>query len=386
MIQLKPTQTSFADVDAPHSMVGCVSCHGGTEPAEFEAAHDTANGFLRDPSVNAEQFCAPCHADIVERNATSMHTNLWGEQAAIAQRQLGGEATHSDFETCPAELTDGFDSECMNCHTTCGQCHVSRPNSVNGGFIDSHRFSKTPHQKDNCMACHGSRIGVEFTGELEGNAPDLHYLKAMKCWDCHSEDLHGDGTVYESRYHVADLPTCGDCHDDTRLANSWHVMHWPGEGTGLSCYVCHSQPYNNCDNCHTDGEWKQGLHGYREYTEFRIGYNYNQELHDGKWTLVRHIPISRDSYEPWGHDELAHYDDRPTWEYTSPHNIRLVTAQAGTSSEGTCYGNCHLDGEGGGENVDLYLWRSFVDSVYSDEAESNSRVVVDDHLPFTWRR
>lgn len=403
LIDLKIGEESYADVDPAHATIGCVSCHGGVEPVEsedFETAHDTASGFIRDPSANADQFCAPCHSEIVSRNNMSMHSNLWGVQSAISVRELGSGNDYQTFDACPEELTDGFDGECMNCHTTCGQCHVSRPNSAEGGLIDSHRFSRTPHQSDNCTACHGSRIGVDFKGELTGNIGDVHYLSWMTCFDCHSgQELHGDGQAYASRYEVPDIPKCVDCHEDVSSDNAYHSMHWTEGGVlgELTCYVCHSQPYYNCNSCHTEGEWKPedglvegeddihyGAEDYIEYPEFRIGYNYNTDLYDGEWIVVRHIPISRDSYEPWGHSELANYDARPTWEYSSPHNIRRFTAQTDTTGGVGCSDNCHVKGDNAVTNATRFLWQSFVDSAYTDEAVANSQVVVDDHIPASW--
>ncbi len=400
-------QTSFADIDPIHSNVACIDCHGGVNPADFDEAHSPQFGFTRDPSINAEVSCGPCHQSIVATNVNSMHSKLWGERTAIAQRQLGSDKDHNNFDECPAEITDGFDQECASCHTTCGQCHISRPNSVGGGLIQSHRFNRIPDQVNNCMACHGSRIAVDYMGELVNNVPDVHYMKSMKCWDCHTEDMHADASMAQSRYHVSGLPQCIDCHSDDSNSNLYHIRHWPGDGVGLSCQVCHSQPYNNCNSCHTKdiagGEnadwWKNGygavngetdVHegggNYREYPSFKIGYNYNQELHSGKWIVVRHIPVARDSYSPWGHLELAQYDSRPTWEYSSPHNIRKYTAQTDTSGGVQCYENCHLTGDDSEFNSDRYLWLNFIESEYPDEINANSQVVVDEHVPDNWQQ
>lgn len=406
-IKLFGNQTSYADIDETHASIGCVTCHGGKEPAEFESAHDIEIfGFIKDPSIMAESNCTPCHSEIVATNVNSMHSKAWGEQTTIAQRELGADKNHNDFEQCSIELTEGFSRECASCHTTCGQCHVSRPNSVAGGFIDSHRFKKTPDQTNNCLACHGSRIATDFEGLLEDNSPDVHYNKYMKCWDCHKEDMHADASNSESRYHLPDLPQCKDCHSETIDSNTYHIIHWPEESKGLSCYVCHSQPYNNCNSCHTkntDGdlsEWWQtgyaesstetdvhtGAGGYKEYPDFKIGYNYNQELHDGKYIVVRHIPIVRNSYSPWGHEQLANYDARPTWEYTSPHNIQRFTTQTDTAGGVSCSASCHLTGDKAQDNVQRFLWQIDVETDYPDESTANEPVVVDDKLPIHWQK
>jgi len=398
-IKLTSSQVSFVDIDNNHGFIGCINCHGGKEPAEFESAHDPENGFIRDPSTNPNRVCFPCHSGIVATNNNSMHTMAWGERTAIVVRELDAGNDHRQFDQCSKNLIEGFKKECAGCHTTCGQCHVSRPKSVQGGLINNHRFIRKPDQTNQCLACHGSRIGVDFRGELEGNKPDLHYLMAMKCWDCHQENFHADNSQFPSRYHIPNLPECTDCHSDAASDNPYHLMHWPKGGVSaeLSCYVCHSQPYNNCNTCHTNGKWKEGYEligadiykggdGYLEYPSFKIGYNYNPDLFAGEYIVVRHIPIAKDSYKPWGVPELANYNARPTWEYTSPHNIRKITAQTDTVGTQFCYENCHLVGNKSSLNTRLYLSKSFMDSLFPDEIIANTPVIVNDHLPTSWEK
>lgn len=144
------------------------------------------------------------------------------------------------------------------------------------------------------------------------------------------------------------------------------------------------------------GEWEEGYQevatdiyeggrGYREYPEFRIGWNYDPDLHTGDWVVVRHIPVSRDTYDPWGHPSLANYDAIPTWKYSSPHNITRFTDRTAVDEGEYCFANCHLEGENAEQNQKHFLWRSFVDSAYADEANANEPVVVDDHLPDSWQ-
>ena len=361
LIELTGGNTSFKDIDQIHGLIGCINCHGGVEPSSaIETAHSIDHGFIRDPSSNPEEFCNPCHNELVESNKNSMHTMAWGEKTTIAQRELGAESNHTDFDACPESLTNGFDGECTSCHTTCGQCHVSRPNSAHGGLIDNHKFNRIPDQTNNCMACHGSRIGTDFKGELTGNIADVHYLNRLKCFDCHVEDFHADASQYESRYHLLkdeEQVQCDYCHGDVTEANEYHQQHWPTEGEGLSCFVCHSQPYNNCNTCHSVGEWKEGYgpvagetdvneggNGYLEYPDFKIGINNDYELRNGKWAVLRHIPVAPDSYTKWGHMLLTNFDARPTWEVSTPHNIKLWTSQTDTTNSDFCSDNCHNHG------------------------------------------
>ena len=52
-----------------------------------------------------------------------------------------------------AALETARDKHCSQCHASCGQCHVSRPDYVNGGFLAQHRFQKTPPMETTCASC-----------------------------------------------------------------------------------------------------------------------------------------------------------------------------------------------------------------------------------------
>ncbi len=382
-IQLSSSQSSFEDVDPVHAKIGCVNCHGGLEPGNYETAHDTSLGFRRDPSEIPEETCNPCHSDIVKRNAHSIHSNQWGYQNRVAER-----TGYENFESCPEPVQKGWEKSCFTCHTTCGQCHVSRPNGKGGGLIENgpfrnHKFAKS--ELENCIACHETRMGLDLTGGITGKE-DVHYNK-LKCWDCHKEDMHGDESDAVnppiSRYHVADLPSCTDCHNKSdNPNNSWHITHWTDGGYKgeLSCYVCHSQPYKNCGNCHVGGE------GSTSEIALKIGMNYDTDLHNGKWITVRHIPTVDSTFAAWG--EIINMNDetqRPNWEYTSPHNIRRFTAQTDTSGGASCGQNCHLKSSLPDSirsmNTQRFLLRS---DLIASESGANDKVTVDDHLPESW--
>jgi len=302
--------SQFSDIDAQHAQIGCAGCHGGLSPVDakddtsaYRAAHAQ---LVVDPSAEAEFGCngSQCHGDIVRQHETSLHSSQWGYKAKISKR-FGV----NTFEECPAGVQEGFDTHCTSCHTTCGQCHVSRPNTAGGGFQDqrvgfSHKFMRTPSEENACTACHGSRIGDDWNGNAErlpGNLPDLHNEAGFTCLDCHHEDLHGDGSSdqnYTSRYEVNGLPQCVDCHGAASDANLYHSNHWPNgeqnDGPDLSCNVCHSQQYNNCNTCHA-GSWQEeyvedNSGDYRVYPHFKIGlnpgYTSDEDVHRG--AKIRH--------------------------------------------------------------------------------------------------
>ncbi len=402
LIRINATRgvNSYSDIDPVHAAIGCAGCHGGSSQVDakddtsaFRAAHE---GLMRDPSAVGELGCSggSCHADIVARNETSIHSNLWGEKAHVAFRN-----GYDSFEECPAEIQEGFTNDCSSCHTTCGQCHVSIPNGAGGGFLKqrvgySHKFIATPDEANVCTACHGSRVGDDWNANQErvpGNVPDIHNDYGYTCLDCHQEDMHGEGATdaeYTSRYQVTDLPQCIDCHQVDNDDNAFHVAHWPNadatDGPDLACFVCHSQQYNNCNTCHA-GEWtheyvveedyaSNGPGGYRVYPQFKIGRNpyYGDANHahsDEGWITVRHIPVSPDAYEAWNIHSMSNYADMETWKYASPHNIQRWTERtlvdtnwAASSTQDytteNCYENCHMHGAAGAGtavNEALYL-------------------------------
>lgn len=323
-------------------------------------------GIVADPSVDAVENCGRCHAGIVNNFATSLHYNFTGYETLFERR------SGLNLDDHP-ELRDDFTGECGQCHATCGQCHVSRPTSVKGGLVQGHRFLPVPNQSQQCTACHGSRIGEEYTGSREGYAADVHYVQGgMNCMGCHQDVLmHGDGTVYETRYQPTALPRCENCHSDVADINSWHSQHW-GE---LSCEVCHSQDYKSCNKCHVGGA------GTAEpsYITFKMGRNPIPEHSEYSYVVLRHIPIAEDTYSPWGVTDLPGFTSMPTWKYASPHNILLWTARTDTTGGLTCGERCHNTPDG---VAGWFLRQADLDAMETTrEQEANRPYIVPDGPP-----
>jgi thiosulfate/3-mercaptopyruvate sulfurtransferase len=340
-------------LNSVHGEMTCQACHLGAQDGTF-AADDMAaahQGMYADPS--AEGACNACHGDVAQMTKNSLHTNLWGYLNAIEDR--------CGFSIEGTEYMAGFNANCSGCHTTCGQCHISRPNSVGGGFINvagqpySHKFRRTPHMTEQCTACHGSRVGTDFQGQIEGNFADLHFDKGMSCMSCHSgEEIHGDGMApggkYEHRYQVETMPRCETCHPPAGIDNRYHNVHVQGGGApNLQCQVCHSQPYKNCTNCHDLGSKIQGAKYNIEPSrvQFKIARNPSPYRTEYNYAVVRHTPIDPDTYADWGLS-LPEYSSKPTWQYASPHNVRRWTDQTTLpEGENRCGINCH--------GTDVYL-------------------------------
>jgi len=319
---------------------------------------------ISDPSADAEESCGRCHANIVNNFDNSLHSSFTGYTTMFEARSgLSLEANH--------ELKEEFEAECGSCHTTCGQCHISRPKSVNGGLVQGHRFLPSPSQSMQCTACHGSRVGEEYSGSREGYAADVHYVPSgMNCMACHSGDeMHGTGTDYPSRYHSQEMPRCESCHIDDMQSNSYHQLH----GEDFACQVCHSQDYKSCNDCHVGGD---GI-SESSYLSYKMGKNPIPNLRDYEYVVLRHIPISHDTYSPWGVGGLDNFADLPTWKYASPHNIKLWTERTDTTGGLSCNESCHNTPDEGG----FFLRQADIDAMTPLEAQANAAYIVPDGPP-----
>jgi hypothetical protein len=347
-----------------HAGLTCFECHSGTAGEETKAGAHVQ--LVSDPSdaPASGNVCAACHRNTARNFESSLHYSQSG-YATMFEARSGLPATDPNFQ-------EAFQERCQSCHATCGQCHVSRPNSVGGGLVEEHAFLATPSQNDQCTACHGSRINDEFKGVHEGLRPDVHYISGMNCMDCHSgTELHGSGGTVDVRRDAANRPSCAGCHPGPNSGTD-SVLHHTLHAGKVDCPVCHSQSYRNCYQCHvgaSDGK----SHGIQFPSEldFRIGKNpIPSTSRPWEWVLLRHIPVYPEMYEAYGISTLATFDQLETWKYATPHNIRRTTPQTEACA------NCH--GESG-----RFLTAAYVDSLIAAgkmvaaELTANTDVITD---------
>jgi len=337
-------------LDSTHGKVGCVICHGGNSTAEDK---DTAHqAIIIDPSDNG---CNTCHEDIALLNETSLHTTLSGFTTKLEAR--GGDMTEG------SSLHTAYGNHCQQCHTSCGQCHISRPDELGGGFLSSHNFRKTPSMQNNCVACHGSRVGDEYLGGNEGVPADIHWTQeTMTCTACHGQELHGSGVMVDDRYSNTASASCEDCHEDV-LANTAAIPQHEQHIEDLECQVCHSLTYKNCYGCHIALD-EEGLPcRTTEPAEllFEIGLNpIKSQERPYKYVVLRHAPTCVGTCDFYGENLFPEFDNMPTWKYATPHNIQLHTPQ--NESCNSCHGN-----------TDIFLTENDVDPA---EREANRGVIV----------
>ncbi len=336
-----------------HNTPNCIGCHGGQPGTDDKvAAH---KGVVRDPSADKGGVCANCHGEIAKTSATSLHYTINGYYTILGQR---------GFDFNDPKKAEIFDRHCTSCHATCGQCHISRPTSADGGLVKEHQVKSIVSLSDTCLGCHGGRVGPEFMGKNPGVPGDVHWTKGINCFKCHNmTQFHGDGTLYAHRYDGKPAPSCLDCHPDAAPGKG-QVMQHNIHGDKLDCRVCHSAgAYKSCWNCHV-GLDKEGL-PYRKLDPsvltFKIGKNPNPTP-DRPWeyVLVRHIPVPADIFGYYGDNMLPNWASVPTWKYATVHNIQKITPQNKDCK------NCH-------GHPELFLTEKDVDPA---ELEANRAVIV----------
>ncbi len=338
--------------ESTHGKLGCVACHGGdAQAAQKDGAHKNV---IRDPSADPEKSCGACHTQIAKNAAGSLHTTQSGYWTFL-------KAVGTDPNS--AVVKEAFNNHCADCHTTCGECHVSRPAYTGGGLLAGHTIKKVASLSDTCNACHGARVGDEYRGSYDGIDGDTHWTKqGMACNRCHKEvSLHGDGQARTSMYDKPET-TCLDCHKttmtETKIAQ--HTLH----KDKLSCQVCHAAgEYKNCANCHV-GKDAKGL-PYRtldpSWMDFKIGKNPTKTAERPyDYVLVRHVPTNADLFAGYG-VTLSNLNAISSWRPTTPHSIQRKTKQ--NASCDSCHGNAAL-----------FLT---ADKVKPEERSANKSVIVD---------
>jgi len=385
-VYLKPT--GFAKfTSTTHYRLGCTACHGGVDKvSDKHVAH--SGDFIARPSKQPLEKCGSCHGGTINLFTHSLHFNGWGQKSMVTQRYSGETPTSqlaSAFEQLPATLKQGYDINCGKCHGSCGDCHVNRPTAGGGGLLNGHEFFTRPDMRENCVACHSSRGGHGYFGVGVGTVPDVH-LNALgdgHCLNCHSgAEMHGDGMMVDQRYKMSLLPSCLSCHPNVAGSNTYHSMHV----NTLNCYACHSQDYNNCGSCHIGGDGAR----IPSYQGFKIGRNplptvKKSPISNQAYTFVtlRQSLMAPDSWKEYGVASLPNFSVRPTYKYTTPHNILRWTSRTQVAAGKPCYDSCHIIDEGGGtyRNKQLYLFNSDLEAW---EVAADAGIVVDGHLPAGW--
>jgi hypothetical protein len=357
-----------------HGKMKCTTCHNGVDGTDDKKLAHT-NNFIKHPSKSADEKCASCHPSIVANAKNSIHEQGTGQKSMVTLRSGLGTGL-SAFDQLTDAMKDAYGKNCATCHASCGDCHVNRPSAGGGGLYKGHQFVK-PDMRDHCTTCHTSRGGHAYYGVAAGTQPDVHLTKkGFTCMDCHSKhEVHGDGNYYDQRYKMASLPKCSNCHTNINNSNAYHLAHF----NTFNCNTCHSQDYNNCGSCHIGGAGAR----IPSYQGFKIAMNPIPQTKPYKLATVRRSLMAPDSWKEFGVTQLPNFDVRPTYKYTTPHNILKWTSRTQVAAGKACYDNCHIVKEGNNyRNKSLYLFNS--DLIELWEISANQGIIVDGKLPANW--
>jgi thiosulfate/3-mercaptopyruvate sulfurtransferase len=356
---LEPYEKIFVSpdfVDSPHGQIGCPRCHGG-DPAsgDWQTAHE---GLTKDPTYpEPQKACGECHGEIAAGAASSLHYTIAPIRRSIERRRGPSHTSAQDA------LTQAHQNHCSQCHASCGQCHVSRPAYVGGGFLSGHQFQKTPPMETTCASCHGGRVFAEFTGLNTKIKADVHFDAAeMKCADCHPADqIHAACEGVATRFDTLSRPRCSHCHPEA-VQGADSVIHDDHTET-VACQVCHAQPIKHCFGCHV-GIDDQGLAYYKcKQTQLGLKIGRNPRITATRpqtYVVVRHAPIVPTTFDHYAPSALRAFDAVPTWKLSAPHTIQRRTLQNASCN------NCH-------GNRDLFLDSA---DLSAREITANSKVVV----------
>lgn len=360
MAPLEPYEKIYVNASflkTAHGETGCEGCHNGNpKDPNWQTAH---KGIVKDPTFpDGDRTCGKCHDDVTSTAKNSLHYTL-GPFTYVTNTR----ANKKDKGVL-REVSKAKDKHCGACHSSCGQCHVSRPDYVEGGFLAGHLFQKTPPMDTTCASCHGGRVYGEFNGANEGYPPDIHCAQnEMKCMDCHTaKEMHADATGVNTRFDLKIRPQCEKCHQDA-VSEKPKVESHGIHRNRVACQVCHSVAYKNCFVCHV-GTDKRGLPYFKAgKTEilFKIGLNPNKTKdRPYEYVVLRHPPATRTIFDFYVKNGLADFDKLPTWKLSAPHNIQRVTPQSKACN------NCH-------GNTKLFLRKG---DVTDSELKANAAVIV----------
>ena len=134
MAPLEPWEKVLVDAEAflatIHGYLDCQDCHQGDQSPDKDLAH---TDLVTYPSDDPETYCGECHPNLTAAADNSLHATLDGYWTVLKPEV--SRKIIPNPRRCLAIIVE-------SCHASCGDCHVSRPTSVAGGFIDGHVFQR----------------------------------------------------------------------------------------------------------------------------------------------------------------------------------------------------------------------------------------------------
>jgi len=143
------------------------------------------------------------------------------------------------------------DLPCARCHVrSCDTCHKKDKDGRASYSLEPSRSQEV------CQNCHSIESLADLKKNPESPTADVHFKKGMKCLDCHTaREVHGDGTPYNSIQDPGALDArCENCHRPEDLKCPGLEAH---HGK-LDCNACHVRDLPSCYNCHFESRVREG--------------------------------------------------------------------------------------------------------------------------------
>jgi predicted CXXCH cytochrome family protein len=287
--------------EEPHKIPSCVECH---QPHKIRRRPATAQGA-------ASRDCLKCHSDpalTMERDGTAVSIYVDEEALALSEHgdkacaQCHTEVTPGHPERSCATITSPVD--CSICHAEQVNRHAS---SVHGQLaaqgdpdaptcLDCHEYHTTQNKRmptsptyprnvpDLCAKCHrqgevaATRLHSEIPNIIESYAMSIHgkglvesgLVVSATCTNCHGAHHPASADDPASTVHPDNIAaTCGTCHHGIEETFKTSI-HWPGNADTdrelPTCEDCHSSHtisrtdvegfrftmMDQCGRCHID--------------------------------------------------------------------------------------------------------------------------------------
>lgn len=129
---------------------------------------------------------------------------------------------------------------CAGCHVrSCDTCHKKEDNGKARYSVAAARSQEV------CAQCH----------RME-KKNDVHFEAGLNCLDCHTaREIHGDGTLYNSMQDPGAMDVrCANCHNPQEPKCPGHEVHQDK----VDCNACHVRDLPSCFNCHFETRLKEG--------------------------------------------------------------------------------------------------------------------------------
>jgi hypothetical protein len=168
--------------------------------------------------------------------------------------------TRAGLEFWYARKNGGIDSLIRTPYANflCRQCHNPEDASwANTSTCeDCHEAGSDPPkqlQSVTCLGCHARQRAEAMAIDDR----DVH-ASTSTCASCHrSNDVHGNGTVYDSMLRPGAIATrCTDCHGQgvegakDPPSDAYHAA----QHDAVDCALCHTEAVLSCINCHLEDE------------------------------------------------------------------------------------------------------------------------------------